>query len=273
MLDYSRPEGKNLSIIIFIFLIASLTFVFNHSTKEAVYAVGENSQRSLYTSTGSSTEQYSAKSLNRGLQNYLAFDKDKIYTDRSIQFDGVDDELHLESVDSGSRHLSWTIWVYSETNSSGWESILRNFGSTNFQEHEGDEIGWFVSNGSSSIYLNTNYNAGEWVMYAGTFDGDNKAVKLYKNGNLEVEKSLQGGIGPVGSMTVGSAGTNEFFDGSLDNFRIYNETLSQKQVERLYNERPVSSSKLITFHNFEEGYESCSLTGANPCIIDDSRNL
>lgn len=74
-----------------------------------------------------------------------------------------------------------------------------------------------------------------WNYLAGTFDGT--VQKLYLNGKLVNQQTLSGvemcGTDPV---RIGAwwKGDPYFFDGKVDEFRIYNRALSLSEVQQLY---------------------------------------
>lgn len=78
---------------------------------------------------------------------------------------------------------------------------------------------------------------GTWTHVAGVYDPSGPVLRLYLNGVLAGE--LTEGVpaaqytGPVTPVIGGRSGTAHLFDGRLDEVRVYNEALSQAQIQAL----------------------------------------
>ncbi len=68
-----------------------------------------------------------------------------------------------------------------------------------------------------------------------TYDGSN--MKLYVNGQLKNQKSVSGNLKINNkATTIGSEdGTKKFFNGSIDDARIYGKALSQAEIQYIFN--------------------------------------
>ena len=87
----------------------------------------------------------------------------------------------------------------------------------------------------------TDINDGEWHHLLGTYDGS--AMKLYVDGNLEDTNTDFSGDLPVvvGDVHIGAdyeASPGNFFNGQLDEVRVYNRALADAEVQRLYEWAP-----------------------------------
>jgi len=108
-----------------------------------------------------------------------------------------------------------------------------------------------IANGSSQWSDQTTVSAtpyldGNWHHYAMTVDGN--TVKLYINGRLlnTYTSSITAGTAGARSISIGRLGdyNGEYFPGKLDQFRIYNKTLNQASVTKLYNETTAQNGTL-----------------------------
>jgi len=96
-----------------------------------------------------------------------------------------------------------------------------------------------IGEGSSScaIYLNTTATAGSWIHLVFTFDGT--TLKGYFNGALETTDTFSGTRQTnSSSIRIGNKyNTNGDypFDGSIDQVRIFNDSLTSDEVSKLYN--------------------------------------
>jgi len=167
---------------------------------------------------------------------------DRCAFDSCLRFDGQDDFVNASGLAIDRNRFTWSAWVYHNSTETGWQSILRDIGTTNFQEHDSNIVGWYVANATGTdTFLNTDFTNQSWTHYTGTFNGITGTVRLYQDGQLVAEKSMDGPVGETYGYYIGSAaGGSEFFDGKIDDIRLFNQTLSPSEVNALYN-APTSS--------------------------------
>ena len=107
---------------------------------------------------------------------------------------------------------------------------------------------------------------GQWVHIAATFDGNTK--KLYRNDKLIGSQNVSGLISTSGTAAafIGSlAGGAEFFNGNIDEFRLWDHAI---QVEtKLSCEFPVPVNGLLLYYKFNQGIANGTNTALN--IVSD----
>ena len=78
---------------------------------------------------------------------------------------------------------------------------------------------------------------GAWHHLVGTYDG--KALKLYVDGELKTATPDAGCIIATNAFNLNIARNSEiterFYDGAIDDVRIYNYALSEDDVNAIYN--------------------------------------
>ena len=80
--------------------------------------------------------------------------------------------------------------------------------------------------------------AGQWYHIACTYDDDGNGYVLYVNG---IAVNSRAGIAPpqtdTDNISIGSlfTGTSDFFDGRIDDVRVYNRALSAAEIDALYD--------------------------------------
>ena len=95
-----------------------------------------------------------------------------------------------------------------------------------------------VGNGTThagSSGWNQQLVAGQWYHYVGVYDGSN--VMAYLNGVLVQSNPYVGGSIAASGIDVSigrNASTGDYFDGAIDDVRIYNRALSATEVAKLY---------------------------------------
>jgi hypothetical protein len=85
-----------------------------------------------------------------------------------------------------------------------------------------------------------------WTHLAVTYDGS--SLKLYANGTLVASKAVTGTIvTTTGALTIGGNSIwGEWFQGKIDDVRVYSRALSASEIQTDMN-TPVTSGGLTTF--------------------------
>ena len=87
--------------------------------------------------------------------------------------------------------------------------------------------------GSLSTYLDSGQQAaiGRWQHVAATYDGT--TARIYLDGTLAASSTFTGNVGDSNSWRIGAYGSpaGGFFQGSIDNVRIYSRSLSASEVQ------------------------------------------
>ncbi|MGB0175520.1 MAG: LamG domain-containing protein, partial [Owenweeksia sp.] len=113
-------------------------------------------------------------------------------------------------------------------------------------------------NGSSEQYFggNTTLSAGNWYHIALTFDGT--TMRAYVNGNSDGSTLASGTIHNgtsdlyIGARSEGNL--SRYFDGTLDEVRIWNTTRSQADIQNdMNNELNGNETGLVAYYNFNQG--------------------
>jgi len=164
----------------------------------------------------------------------------------ALYFDGNDDY-----VDIGDRDLlsteskTFIAWVKPSSSAEGG-GILIKTGGIGDREYQlllidGDPIFRLSHDCTQNIFIeNSAYSvpANEWVMLAATYDHATKGLKLYYNGQpIASDTNAQGTVCTGGSapLTIGSEnGQSNFFNGVIDEVRIYSRALSESEIQQHY---------------------------------------
>ena len=90
-----------------------------------------------------------------------------------------------------------------------------------------------------SIYSGQDYDDGIWHLVSGTFNFETGAMRLYVDGMLASEASLESGVpilGSTSSVVIGSNAAESIpgFPGSIDHVRLFLEPLSASQISSRY---------------------------------------
>ena len=168
----------------------------------------------------------------------------------ALSLDGDGDQVSLPSVQPSN---SFTIeaWVFIDTNYSGWRTIYSGSSRGFFLKDK--LINWWQS-GDRFLGGDT-IPSFEWHHIALTYDGD--TFISYLNGTLDTMSSNSGGTLPLGAVGIGGHNL-EYFDGLIDELRIWNFMRSQTQIYNTMGDTlgPVyyssADSGLIAYWRFDE---------------------
>ena len=163
----------------------------------------------------------------------------------ALTFDGVNDWVTV--ADSASldltNQMTLEAWV-NPTNASGWRTVL-------MKEQAGNLVYGMYSNTdtnrpSAHAFTNTEVDTrgtaavalNAWTHLAATYDGS--TLKLYVNGTQVSVKNLSGNmVASTGALRIGGNGIwSEWFQGKIDEVRVYRRALSASEVQADMN-RPV----------------------------------
>ncbi len=187
-----------------------------------------------------STEDMTSNGFTPQTAGNCQYDSGKIGT-KSLKFNGSDNYLKLPYTLGQQEELTVTAWV-KWNGGSAWQRIF------DFGNGENQYLFLTPSNGSRMRLVQKDFGeeqvletdrltAGECTHIAATIGND--AVKLYVNGAIVAEApSSQVSLRPSGYKPVlNYIGRSQFiadplFNGSIDDFRIYNYPLSSEQVSQ-----------------------------------------
>jgi len=167
----------------------------------------------------------------------------------ALTFDGANYIVTIN--DANSLHLTSAMtleaWVKSTTTSSGWRTVV-------LKEIPGDLVYALYGNSGTnqpSVQITTTTTAdtrgttqlpvNTWVHMAATYDG--ATLKLYLNGALVSSKAASGSLrASTNPLRIGgNLIWGEYFNGQIDDVRIYNGVLTQAQIQTDSN-TPVAPS-------------------------------
>ncbi|WP_408645887.1 LamG-like jellyroll fold domain-containing protein [Streptomyces odonnellii] len=88
---------------------------------------------------------------------------------------------------------------------------------------------------------------GEWSHIVGVHDMDANEIRLYVNGVLRATTPFTGRWNATGPLTLGAApyptGVGGFFQGDLDDTRLYDRVISDAEIKDLFAQRPVIKAR------------------------------
>lgn len=180
------------------------------------------------TSAGSCSSGTSTEAWNNGTTGRY---------NGSLDFDGTDDYIATTSIKYGS-DITLSAWI--KTSSSAQKPVISN------RSGGGGETYFGISGNVTFLYVNsatppsvsgtTGINDSAWHHLAITHTGS--TTNVYVDGKLDKSTSQTGGFSSVTDtvrIAHDVANSTEYFDGQIDDVRIYNYALSADQVKGVMN--------------------------------------
>ncbi|MFO7793458.1 MAG: LamG domain-containing protein [Candidatus Nanohaloarchaea archaeon] len=197
---------------------------------------------------GDSAKDYSGNVYDGSFSGGVTTGDSGVFSTPGFSFDGEDDLVQLPSLDQYSS-FSACAWVRydnlgSEFDSNEWNSPFDTLGDAGSHQ-----FSWESSSaGSSEITLKTPDGTasfgdfsglvGKRVLMCGAYDGS--TYSTYLNGSHQNSISGSSNIDLSNGARIGGRGSSDVqFNGSIDEFRMYNKALSESEIKELYfNGRP-----------------------------------
>ena len=182
-----------------------------------------------------------------------------------MSFDGENDYITTEDVSfTGSTDFSIFGWI--RTSASGERRNIINIGGTTTSS--ASELYLYVTdNGKIKFDLrniggpisSSSVNTEEWVFVGVTYSS--QIASIYVNSNLEQTSTFFYSANiEDGEQIFGASDSNQttgipsgFYEGSLDEVRIFNRVLTQTEINSLYNSNSDITSGLLGRWKFDDG--------------------
>jgi concanavalin A-like lectin/glucanase superfamily protein/uncharacterized protein DUF2341 len=181
------------------------------------------------------------------------------------EFDGIDNTVNLGNPTALQAFDTITLSAWVNTDIADSSNYI-------FISKDSDAYYLAITNGNvrfRSLDLSSDTTTGEttlstdtWYHLAATYDG--KTVKVYVNGEIDDTEVSSGSMSDGSNdVQIGSfTGTGNFFNGTIDEVRIYNRALSPQEIKDLYNWAPGP----IIHYQLNEG------SGTNPSDSSGNSN-
>jgi type II secretory pathway pseudopilin PulG len=176
-------------------------------------------------------------------------------------FDGSNDYVDCgndTSLDMGTNDHTVEAWIKMEGMNSYGPIVAKRSGSTvDFNYHISDSANdrkMASYNGATSVGGNTALNFDEWYHVAWVYDSG--TVYFYLDGQSDGSASQTSGSAHDYNLYVGmdNGGTKFYFDGLIDEVRIYKVALSADEILRHY-ENPGSPPSYFDLHDYSYKYD------------------
>jgi hypothetical protein len=192
----------------------------------------------------------------------LAFDDDGDYV--AVQGDESDFDF---------QELTIAFWIKTPGFTDGYEGLVTK-GDSSWRVHESDGSGYveFYANGLSDGLRSTQLITDDvWHHFAVTYDGSD--LTIYVDGALDISAARSGTISHTNApVAIGTNSdiTYRYFNGLLDEVRIYNRALSATDVAQLYAHTvdrcfaEITGDEITDFASIDAGAVQAALHALEP---------
>ena len=146
--------------------------------------------------------------------------------------------------------MTWSAWVYATADPpDDGQIIAKSATGTGWQFKTSPDTGperfavGVSPTGTSHTqrYSNTTRVLNTWYYVAGVYDAAAQALHIYVNGQLD-DGTLRGTVpssqsDPAENVTIGRRNGGFYFQGTIDELRVYNRALSQSEIQTDMNTR------------------------------------
>jgi prepilin-type N-terminal cleavage/methylation domain-containing protein len=161
----------------------------------------------------------------------------------ALIFDGSNDYVQIMDnppLRSWPNGVTVAAWVRSNTDLwNSWGMLVSKRNSFILHPNGNSKsICWYIYDNTNwrCLYYNIPYDIKEWHFYVGTYS-ENNYLRLYIDGNLAA-----GPLGPYGTIASSTGGftlyigqdAGRYFNGLIDEVRLYNRALSDSEIKVLY---------------------------------------
>ncbi len=197
--------------------------------------------------------------------------------DQAISLDGFDDYVAIQNMQyAGTHYAQVSVCAWIRTSSSPGEKMIASFDRNEYWRLTiggGDAggpglVGWHVMTSMGQVDYGSSgrVDDGQWHHVAGVFD--NGTLTIYIDGSAETPAfggpafgtgdTRYGflGIGSEAAEFNGRPNQTGYFDGELDDVRIYNHALSQAEIAYLADETPGDGELYIPVSSAANMYDA-----------------
>jgi len=181
----------------------------------------------------------------------------------ALNFDGINDHVRIGTPIAQNSSYTKECWVYARSASSN--NIISSSSSPFWLA--GNKLS-AINNGGATISEVGSFQLNQWVHVAVTFNAVTNVLTLYKNG-VAVATGTGSGYPNGEFVAIGQYGYggNNFFDGLIDEVRIWNVARTPCEIQTYMNaEITTTLSGLVANYHFNQGLPSGSNTAVTSLV-------
>jgi regulation of enolase protein 1 (concanavalin A-like superfamily) len=162
----------------------------------------------------------------------------------ALDFDGIGDYVNCgnAAIFDITEQITVTVWIKVEKFEQEWQGIVTK-GDTAWRivrDNKTNQV-QFACDDAAALSGTINVNDGQWHHIAGVYDGSD--IFLYVDGSVDVSDTATGTISTnTYNLLIGeterAGGKGRYWNGLIDDVRIYNKALTQEEIEQVMRGDP-----------------------------------
>ena len=246
--------------VISIGIMAIVTLVF-------IMAISSvSSDLRIESLSSSNSEVYTTATSLTPVEEGITSNSVQVYNNTFLSFDGVYDYVNTDVNTiklNSTLPFSYSAWV--NVKNVSLQGIMGRWKTVNGERDFGSRVNTngllrttFFNTSGTEKYSDTNYTVLKDTWFFLTVVNNGTDVLTYVNGNLVGNITSDVNSNSTDFFQIGRfpAGTN-YFNGNIDEVRIYNQTLSESEITEIYNSGLVANSSLpsdglVAWYSFNE---------------------
>jgi len=159
--------------------------------------------------------------------------------EKVISFDGSDDQVNINN-DTELRFnpltdkLTLCGWFNASATSASNAFLVGKNAAYGLAMYNNFMPNVYFGSGSTNLYSTIPFVANSWYYVAGTFNITDS--KIYMNGAFNRTSAISGTATQSSAVAMGGVGVGGYyFNGKIDNVRVYNRVLSDDEIAQIYN--------------------------------------
>ena len=244
-----RPSSRNSSIVYYKGAIDDIRIYDRALSIEEIlelYNEGESGLVAYYPFFGNANDE--SGNGNNGTVYGATLTSDRFGNSNSAyDFDGDNDQIVTPISGIVTNSISLCAWYKVRTYTTGASIISSRSTDDGGYKYSGLDISnnpigssvliFSKSYGSNVYTTDERFRNNEWHFAVGTYDGE--MIRLYGDGQFLAETAATGVVDMSGNYIIGfdnNSAQNRFFDGIIDEVRIYDRALDELEILGLYHE-------------------------------------
>jgi len=242
---------KKLKLLLFGFII-TITISYISCEKESNKTILLKNGLILYYPFNENANDESENNYH-GIINGATLTQDRFgIANSAFKFDGENDYIKINDVGDHvpNEEITVSMWLKPNASKPQFQLMLcpdnNRFAISAYYFHDGMntifwDYGWNgqVGDAPGRLYFRPEPIDTLWHHYAFVSSIAQSKMKIYKDGNLLIEKDFsQPLLNSTGKdLKIGSGDSNLYYNGIIDDIRIYNRILTIDEINQLFNEK------------------------------------
>ena len=162
----------------------------------------------------------------------------------AIELNGTTEWVEIPKRIGEFEEITFTHWVKSTGREAQWRVFFNvngwKGGDIHYQIHSNNKVEFSINgnpggNDTFANYMLAGDQMDKWVHIATAYSAPEKKIRFYINGELDIENDWGGNPGVLDPARIGDWGQQRQWEGSIDEFIIFNTVLSEDDIQAVMN--------------------------------------